>query len=181
MSRIGKQPVSIPSGVTVTVDGQDVVVKGPKGTLSLVAHSDIAVTVADNTVVCEIKRQSKQSSALWGTTRANIANLVEGVTEGFKKQLELHGVGYRAQLKGKDLEFALGFSHPVLIKAPEGITFTVEKDHVTIEGIDKVLVGQVAANIRSLRKPEPYKGKGIRYVGEHVRRKVGKVVGGAGE
>lgn len=181
MSRIGKQPIMIPAGVTVTVEEQNVSVKGAKGELKMTAHRDIAVKVEDGVVRCEVARPSKQAAALWGTTRALIANLVKGVGEGFQKQLELHGVGYRAQLKGKDLEFALGFSHPVKILAPEGITFAVEKDKVTVSGPDKNLVGQVAANIRKFREPEPYKGKGIRYVGEHVRRKVGKVVGGTAE
>lgn len=181
MSRIGKQQIVIPTGTTVSVEGNQVTVKGSHGELAVRIHPDIAVAVADEKVTCTVRRNSKQAAALWGTTRANIANAVQGVSEGYKKQLELHGVGYRAQLKGKDLEFALGFSHPITVKAPEGISFTVEKDKISVEGVDKVLVGQVAADIRELRKPEPYKGKGIRYLGEHVRRKVGKVVGGAGE
>lgn len=177
MSRIGKQPIAIPQGVTVTLDKDVVKVKGPKGELSHTVHRDIAVAIQDNEVVCTIARKSKQSQALWGTTRAIIANLIQGVTEGFKKQLEMHGVGYRAQLKGKDLQLAVGFSHPVVIKAPANITFGVEKETITIEGIDAQQVGQIAAEIRSIRPPEPYKGKGIRYVGEQIRRKVGKVVG----
>ncbi|MEX2055072.1 MAG: 50S ribosomal protein L6 [Candidatus Andersenbacteria bacterium] len=177
MSRIGKQPIPIPTGVTVSVDGFAVHVKGPKGELTTKIHPLITVAVKDSAVVCEVKRPTKQTAALWGTTRANIANMVTGVTEGFTKQLELQGVGYRATLKGKNLEMALGFSHPVLITAPEGISFTVEKEFITIAGIDTVKVGQVAADIRKIRPPEPYKGKGVRYVGEKVRRKVGKVVG----
>lgn len=177
MSRIGKQPISIPSGVTVTVDRGVVTVKGGRGTLEFTVPALIEVTADSGTVTCSVKRTTKASSALWGTTRARIANMVTGVATGFKKQLELQGVGYRAALKGKDLELALGFSHPVKVAAPAGITFAVEKEIITVEGPDIVQVGQVAADIRKLRKPEPYKGKGVRYVGEHVRRKVGKVVG----
>lgn len=179
MSRIGKQPIVIPQGVTITLDKGVIKVKGPKGELSHTVHRDIAVEIKDNELVCTIARNSKQASALWGTTRAIIANLVQGVTDGFKKQLELHGVGYRAQLKGKDLQLAVGFSHPVVVKVPEQITFAVEKETITIEGIDAQKVGQIASEIRSIRPPEPYKGKGIRYVGEQIRRKVGKVVGTA--
>jgi large subunit ribosomal protein L6 len=179
MSRIGKQIIAIPAGVTVTVDGAMVHVKGPKGALAVSVHPDIAVTVADNTLTCAIGHKTKKSAALWGTMRAILANAVTGVHEGFKKQLELQGVGYRASLQGKNLQLLVGYSHPVLIEAPEGISFTVEKEIVTVEGFDAYLVGQVAANIRKVRPPEPYKGKGIRYVGEHVRRKVGKVVGSA--
>jgi large subunit ribosomal protein L6 len=181
MSRIGKQHITIPAGVTVTVDGLNVSVKGPKGEMSYLVHKDIAVKVIESEIVCEIARQSKQASALWGTTRARLANIVTGVSEGFKKQLELRGVGYRATMKGNDLQFALGYSHPIIVTAPAGITFSVEKEFVTVEGVDNVLVGQVSADIRRLRKPEPYKGKGVRYVGEHVRHKVGKVVGSSGE
>lgn len=177
MSRIGKQPIAIPDGVTATVQDGVISIKGPKGELTRSIHPDISVVVEDGAIVCSIARKSKQAQALWGTTRAVIAGAVQGVSEGHKKQLELHGVGYRAAVKGKDLELVVGYSHPVTIAAPEHITFGVEKDVVTVEGIDPVLVGQVASNIRKVRKPEPYKGKGIRYVGEHVRRKVGKVVG----
>lgn len=180
MSRIGKQPVSLPDGVTVTVTDGVVTVKGPKGSLSRQLHSDISVAVQDNEVVCTINRQSKKASALWGTVRAHIANMVEGVTQGFDKRLELHGVGYRAKLKGKNLELSLGYSHPVTVAAPEGISFAVEQEVITIQGIDKEVVGQVAADLRKLRKPEPYKGKGVRYQGENVRRKMGKVVGSGG-
>ncbi len=177
MSRIGKQIINIPDKVTVAVAGQEVTVKGPKGELKYIVHPDITVAAADQKITCTVMRDSKKASALWGTNRAVIANMVEGVTQGFKKELELHGVGYRAAVKGKDIELQLGYSHSIKVPAPEGITFAVEKEKITVEGIDKVLVGQIAANIRALRKPEPYKGKGIRYVGEHVRRKVGKVVG----
>lgn len=177
MSRIGKQPIPLPPGVTTTVTGQALHVTGPRGELDYTIHPAIAVAVADRVITCTVKRGGKNASALWGTTRARIANLVHGVSLGFRTQLELHGVGYRAALKGKNLELSLGFSHPVAIPAPAGITFSVEKEVITIEGTDTVQVGQVAANIRSMRKPEPYKGKGVRYVGEKVRRKVGKVVG----
>ncbi len=177
MSRIGKQIITLPTGVTAEVAGQTIKVKGPKGELSYNVHPAISVTISAGQVTCSVARQSKQASALWGTNRAVIANLVNGVHTGFKKELELHGVGYRAAVKGQNLELQLGFSHVVTVPAPAGITFTVEKEKITVAGIDKVTVGQVAADIRAHRKPEPYKGKGIRYVGEHVRRKVGKVVG----
>lgn len=177
MSRIGKQPIPLPAGVTASVNGSVVTVKGPKGELTAIVHPHMNVEIKDGAIVVSVAKKSKQAAALWGTTRANLANLVQGVTEGFKKQLELQGVGYRANLKGKDIELQVGFSHPVLIKAPEGIAFTVEQEIVTVAGINKQLVGQVTASIRAVRKPEPYQGKGIRYVGEVVRRKVGKVVG----
>lgn len=177
MSRIGKQPIKLPSGVAAQVSGTTVTVKGPKGEAQYTVHPAIAVTAAEDTLTCTIAKPSKHARALWGTTRANLANAVKGVAEGFTKKLEMQGVGYRAALKGKDLELQVGFSHPVLVKAPEGITFAVEKEFITITGIDKQGVGQLAAQVRAVRKPEPYQGKGIRYVGEIVRRKVGKVVG----
>ncbi len=179
MSRIGKKEILIPTGVTVTINGSDVTVKGPKGEITVPVHPVIGVAVQENALVCTIARQTKKSSALWGTMRAILANAVEGVHTGFKKQLELQGVGYRASMQGKNIQLLVGFSHPVLIEAPEGITFGVEKEIITIEGFDAYQVGQIAANIRKVRPPEPYKGKGIRYVGEHVRRKVGKIVGSA--
>lgn len=179
MSRIGKQLIPLPNGVTATVDGSTVHVKGPKGSLSIPVHPDIAATVADGVLTCSISHTTKKAPALWGTMRAILANAVAGVHEGFTKKLELQGVGYRASLQGNNLQLLVGFSHPVLIEAPEGISFTVEKEIITVTGFDAYLVGQVAANIRKVRPPEPYKGKGIRYVGEHVRRKVGKVVGSA--
>lgn len=177
MSRIGKQPIPIPEGVTVSVDGRRVTVVGKKAELNFRTHPHIKVSVADGVVRCEVAKKTKEASALWGTTRARIANMVKGVTEGWQKQLELQGVGYRAQLRGQNLELSLGFSHPVLVTAPALITFAVEKEIITITGPDIVTVGQVAADIRKIRPPEPYKGKGVRYVGEQVRRKVGKVVG----
>ncbi len=179
MSRIGKQSIPLPAGVTATVEGTTVHVQGPKGSLTIPVHPDIVATVADGALTCAISHKTKKASALWGTMRAILANAVAGVHEGFTKKLELQGVGYRASLQGKNLQLLVGFSHPVLIEAPEGISFTVEKEIVTVTGFDAYLVGQVAANIRKVRPPEPYKGKGIRYVGEHVRRKVGKVVGSA--
>lgn len=177
MSRIGKQIITIPDGVTVTNQDSVVTVTGPKGTLTHTVPASIHVDIKDSVITCTVARASKQSKALWGTTRAIIARMIEGVSTGIKKQLELHGVGYRASVKGKNLELLVGFSHPVLIEAPENVSFLVEKEVITVEGIDAVLVGQTASNIRKVRPPEPYKGKGIRYVGEHVRRKVGKVVG----
>ena len=177
MSRIGKQPIEIPSGVTVTIANGVVNVKGPKGELSHTLHREISVSQEGTTLVCLAPKVSKQSSALWGTTRAVIAGLITGVSVGFAKKLEMQGVGYRAALKGKNLELSVGFSHTVPVIAPEGISFKVEKELITIEGANKYLVGQIAANIRAVRPPEPYKGKGIRYQGEKVRRKVGKVVG----
>lgn len=177
MSRIGKQPISIPAGVTVTADNDVVTAQGPKGTLSRRVHRDISIAIADGILTCSVKRNSKEASALWGTTRAVLNKLVTGVQEGFQKQLELHGVGYRAAVKGKDLEMQLGFSHSVTVPAPAGISFSVHKNIITVEGADIIQVGQVAADIRTIRPPEPYKGKGIRYVGERVRRKVGKVAG----
>ena len=177
MSRIGKQPITIPTGVTVTISDAGVTVKGPKGELSFKPHHAIKVEQVANTLVCTVVLKSKQSPALWGTTRAILANFVEGVSTGFSRVLEMQGVGYRASVKGQNLELLVGFSHPVLIEAPAGITFKVEKELITIAGPNKHTVGQVAANIRKVRPPEPYKGKGIRYQGEKVRRKVGKVVG----
>jgi len=177
MSHIGKQPIALPDGVTVTIAEQAVRVKGPKGELSFMHHPDIAVTTGEGGIVCTIARPGKRAKALWGTTRARLNNMVRGVTEGFTRTLELHGVGYRAAVKGNTLELAVGFSHPVVVTAPAGVTFAVQKEVITISGIDIQAVGQVAATIRAVRPPEPYKGKGIHYQGETVRRKVGKVVG----
>ena len=173
MSRIGQQPIELPSGVTVNIKDRAVEVKGPKGTLSFVLPAGILVAQKENSL--NVQPEHKDSKkALWGTVRAVIANMVEGVHKGFEKRLEIHGVGYRAQVKGDTLELLVGFSHPVLIKAPDHVSFAVEKNLVTVSGIDKAQVGEVAANIRKVRKPEPYKGKGIRYEGETVRRKAGK-------
>jgi large subunit ribosomal protein L6 len=177
VSRIGKEPVPIPSGVDVTVDGSSVTVKGPKGELTQTFTDEVAIKVEDDTVVVERFGDEREQRALHGLTRSLISNMVTGVSEGFSKNLEIHGVGYRAALKGKDLEMQLGFSHPVLVKAAEGITFEVPSpDKVIVNGIDKQQVGQVAAEIRDWRRPEPYKGKGVRYEGEYVRRKVGKTI-----
>jgi large subunit ribosomal protein L6 len=177
MSRIGKMPIAVPSGVEVTVDGQKVSVKGPKGSLEHTIAQPITIERAENGEL-EVKRpdDERESRSLHGLTRTLVANMVTGVTAGYEKKLEIVGVGYRVISKGPtELEFALGFSHPVKVNAPEGITFTVEAPtRFAVQGIDKQQVGEVAANIRKLRKPEPYKGKGVRYAGEHVRRKVGK-------
>lgn len=177
MSRIGKQPVEIPAGVQITVSDGEVAVKGPKGTLKFKPHARMIIKIEDKKVLVERKSDEILDRSLHGLTRTLIANMMQGVVNGFSKKLEIQGVGYRAQLQGKKLQLALGFSHPVDFTAPDGITFEIDKEKkniITIHGADKALVGQVAANIRSLRKPEPYKGKGIRYVGEVVRRKAGK-------
>ncbi|MFC9253182.1 50S ribosomal protein L6 [Amycolatopsis thailandensis] len=176
MSRIGKLPVAVPSGVEVTIDGQQIKVKGPKGTLEHTIAEPITVEKAeDGTLAVKRPDEERNSRALHGLTRTLVNNLVVGVTEGYEKKLEIHGVGYRVQAKGSDLEFALGYSHPVKIEAPEGITFKVETPtRFSVSGIDKQKVGQIAAVIRKLRRPDPYKGKGLRYEGEKIRRKVGK-------
>lgn len=180
MSRIGKKPIEIPQNVELVVDGSLVKVKGPRGELSFTLSNGVSVGVEDNRVSVSVKSLTKDLKALWGTTRAVLANMLIGVSEGFIKRLEIHGVGYRAQLEGDKLVLKVGFSHLVEIKAPEGIDFSVEKNTIAVSGIDKVLVGETAARIRNVKKPEPYKGKGIRYEGEVVRRKAGKkAVGGA--
>ncbi|MDH6244775.1 50S ribosomal protein L6 [Mycobacterium sp. OTB74] len=176
MSRIGKQPVQIPAGVDVTIDGQNVAVKGPKGTLTLDVAEPIEVSRNDDgAVVVTRPNDERRNRSLHGLSRTLIANLVTGVTQGYTTKMEIFGVGYRVQAKGSNLEFALGYSHPVLIEAPEGITFAVETPtKFSVSGIDKQKVGQISAVIRRLRRPDPYKGKGIRYEGEQIRRKVGK-------
>jgi large subunit ribosomal protein L6 len=175
MSRIGRKPIPVPDAVTVEVAPGRIAVKGPKGELAQILSADMKVEQTDGVVTVERPTNRGEHRALHGLTRSLIANMVEGVTEGFEKRLEIQGVGYRAQLKGKNLEMALGYSHPVSIEAPEGIEFEVpQPTEVIVRGIDKQLVGQTAADIRKRRPPEPYKGKGIRYRGEHVARKVGK-------
>jgi len=175
MSRIGRMPVVVPSGVDVSIDGRAVTVKGPKGTLSMEVAPPIEVAKSDGTITVTRPSDEGEIRALHGLSRSLIANMVTGVTDGYRKTLEIVGVGYRVQAKGKNLEFSLGFSHPVPVTAPEGITFRVESPtRFVVEGIDKQQVGEVAANIRKLRKPDPYKGKGVRYQGEQIRRKVGK-------
>ena len=176
MSRIGRLPVTVPSGVDVTIDGQAVTVKGPKGSLSLTVPEPISVDRGDDGVV-EVKRPNdeREARSLHGLTRSLINNMVVGVTDGYEKKLEIHGTGYRVANQGGSLEFALGYSHSITVEAPEGISFAVENPtRFSVQGIDKQLVGEVAANIRKLRKPDPYKGKGVRYAGEQIRRKVGK-------
>ena len=175
MSRIGKMPVAIPSGVDVTVDGHTVTVKGGKGELTRTFQDIISIKVEDGNVIVERPDDSREAKSLHGLTRTLIHNMIVGVSEGYAKKLELVGVGYRAALKGTDLELQLGFSHPVVVPAPENISFEVRSQtEIIVKGISKEQVGQVAANIRAWRKPEPYKGKGIRYEGEYVRRKLGK-------
>ncbi|HKN54773.1 MAG TPA: 50S ribosomal protein L6 [Amycolatopsis sp.] len=176
MSRIGKLPVTVPSGVEVTIDGQQITVKGPKGTLEHTIAEPITVERGeDGTLQVKRPNDERTSKALHGLTRTLVNNLVVGVTQGYEKKMEIHGVGYRVQAKGSDLEFALGYSHPVKIEAPEGITFKVDTPtRFSVSGIDKQKVGQTAAVIRKLRRPDPYKGKGLRYEGEKIRRKVGK-------
>ncbi|HEY5854447.1 MAG TPA: 50S ribosomal protein L6 [Aldersonia sp.] len=175
MSRIGKKPITVPSGVEVKIDGQDVAVKGPKGSLALTVAEPITIAQEDGQLAVSRPDDERRSRALHGLTRTLVQNLIVGVTEGYTTKMEIHGVGYRVALKGKDLEFALGYSHPVPIPAPDGITFAVETPtRFSISGIDKQKVGQISANIRRLRRPDPYKGKGIRYEGEQIRRKVGK-------
>jgi large subunit ribosomal protein L6 len=175
MSRIGRMPVVVPGGVDVTISGRQVHVKGPKGELSLEVPAPIEVVQADGAINVSRPSDEGEVRALHGLSRSLIANMVTGVTDGYSKTMEIVGVGYRVQAKGRDLEFALGFSHPVPVSAPDGITFRVETPtRFVVEGIDKQQVGEVAANIRKLRKPDPYKGKGVKYQGEQIRRKVGK-------
>ena len=175
MSRIGKQPVAVPAGVDVSIDGQHVTVKGPKGTLEHTVAEPIAVKLEDGAVSVTRPDDERPSRSLHGLTRTLIDNMVVGVTQGYSKAMEIVGTGYRVVAKGGDLEFSLGYSHTILVKAPEGITFTVESPtRFSVNGIDKQQVGELAANIRKLRKPEPYKGKGVRYADEVVRRKAGK-------
>ncbi len=175
MSRIGKNPITVPDAVTLTQNGQHITAKGPKGELSFTLPAAVTGSLNDGEYTVHTVEGSKNASAMWGMSRTMVANLIEGVTDGFKKNLELRGVGYRAQAQGSTLTMQLGFSHDVVYEAPEGITIAAPKPtQIIVEGIDKQKVGQVAAEIRSYRKPEPYKGKGVRYVGEYVRQKEGK-------
>ena len=175
MSRIGKAPITVPNGVEVSIAGRTVSVKGPKGQLSRDIPGEIIVRKEENTIVVERPNDERTNRALHGLSRTLVANMVIGVTDGFAKELEIVGVGYRAEAQGQNLRLALGFSHPVIVPAPDGISFEVPaQTRVIVKGIDKELVGQVAANIRSIRKPEPYKGKGVRYLGERILRKAGK-------
>jgi large subunit ribosomal protein L6 len=175
MSRIGRLPIEIPSGVDITIDGQHVAVKGPKGELALTVKEPIEASKVENQVIVTRPDDERSSRSLHGLSRTLINNLIIGVTEGYKKELEIVGTGYRIASQGQGVEFQLGYSHPITVQPPEGITFTVEGNtKLVVSGIDKQAVGEVAANIRKLRKPEPYKGKGVRYAGENVRRKAGK-------
>ena len=175
MSRIGRLPIPVPSGVDVTIDGRNVTVKGPKGTLSRALHPDMTVSREDGTIVVTRPTEQKGHKQLHGLTRTLVNNMVVGVTDGYRKGLEITGVGYRAALNGKKLTLNLGYSHPIEIDPPDGITFELENPtRLAVVGIDKELVGQVAAKVRATRKPEPYKGKGVRYSGEYIRRKAGK-------
>lgn len=175
MSRIGKAPVAVPANVTVSIDGQNIEVKGPKGSLSQAIPAPITVTQEGSELLVSRPDDNRKNRSLHGLSRSLVNNMVVGVTEGYTQKMEIFGVGYRVQAKGKNLEFSLGYSHPVLIEAPEGITFAVDGNtKFSVTGIDKQQVGQISANIRRLRKDDPYKGKGIRYEGEQIRRKVGK-------
>ncbi len=175
MSRIGKKPITIPSGVTVSLTGDVVTVKGPKGELNRTIHPLVKVTTTPESVQIDVaNKDEKKSKALWGTFGSHMKNMIEGVTAGFQKQLEVNGVGYRVAMQGTALKLEVGFSHPVIYALPKGITATVDKNLITLQGADKELVGQTAAEVRNIRKPEPYKGKGIKYIDEVVRRKAGK-------
>ena len=174
MSRIGKQEILIPTGVEVTKDATSLTVKGPKGTLKKIFRDDIEIKIADKKINLNVKRNDKFSKSLWGTYASHIKNMIAGVQNPYQKKLILEGVGFKSEVKGKEFVFALGFSHPVVVKIPEGITATADKNNITIVGIDKELVGSFTAAIRALKKPEPYKGKGMRYENEVIRRKQGK-------
>ncbi len=174
MSKIGKQPIIIPDGVEVKISGNLILAKGPKGELKREIPVEIKAELADKKILVTPARQTKRTAALWGLTRQLLANMATGVSQGFEKKLELQGVGYKVALQGKDLNLNLGFSHPITFPAVPGIEFKVEKNIISVSGIDKELVGQIAADIRKLKKPEPYKGKGVRYVGEKVKIKAGK-------
>ena len=174
MSRIGKQEIDIPAGVKVTKNGNIFTVTGPKGTLNKTFRDDVVIAITDKTINLTIKRNDKFSQSLWGTYASHLKNMIKGVETPYQKKLILEGVGFKSEVKGKEIHFALGFSHPVVVKIPEGITATAEKNNITVTGIDKELVGSFTAAVRALKKPEPYKGKGMRYEGEVIRRKQGK-------
>lgn len=181
MSRVGKKPIQIPENVEVKVEDQKVIVKGPQGQLLREVRPEIKVELKEKKILVRLEKEGPKAKAFWGLTRALLANMVKGVSEGFEKKLEIEGLGFRAALAGEDLELSLGFSHPLKIKAPEGIKFSVEKNVITVSGIDKEKVSQLAAQIRKVKPPEPYKGKGIRYLGEVIKKKAGKkAVGLAG-
>lgn len=179
MSRIGKRPIEIPEGVEIKITGRKISVKGPKGLLDFEFHSNMKVEIAGKEIKVSVDKETKQSKALWGLTRMLVANMIEGVTKGFEKQIELQGVGFRMAVQGKKINMALGFSHPVEVEIPGGLEARIDKNVLTISGIDKQAVGQFAASLRALKKAEPYKGKGFRYVGEIVKKKVGKKAAGA--
>lgn len=174
MSRIGKQEIIIPAGVEVTKNGNTFVVKGPKGTISKDFRDDITITIADKMITLNVKRNDKFSKSLWGTYASHLKNMIAGVQTPYQKKLILEGVGFKSEVKGKEIHFALGFSHPVIVKIPEGLTVTAEKNIITVSGIDKEMVGSFTASVRALKKSEPYKGKGMRYDDEVIRRKQGK-------
>jgi len=180
MSRIGKKPITIPDGVEIKIEGSKVTVKGSKGELSREFRPEVSIEQKEKEVFVSPKIETKKTAAFWGLSRALLANMIEGVSEGFEKKLEIHGVGYKANLEGENLVLNVGYSHSVKIEKTEGVTFLVEKNLITVSGIDNELVGQVAAKIRRVRPPEPYKGKGIRYLDEVVRKKEGKKVVAAG-
>jgi large subunit ribosomal protein L6 len=180
MSKIGKKPIVIPKGTEIKISGNSVTVKGPKGELKKEFSDKVLIKISEDVATVELKVKDNQAFALWGLTRALLANMIKGVTEGFETVLEFQGVGYKAAVKGEDLEMGLGFSHPVTIKAPKGITFKTEKNSIRISGIDNEVIGETASRIRVLRKPEPYKGSGIRYQGEVLRKKAGKKAVAAG-
>jgi len=177
MSRIGKLPIAIPKGITVNVSGQSVTVKGPKGQLALMAHPTVKVATEGGEVICTRLEETQEARATHGLVRASVANMIHGVSNGFQRKLEINGVGYRAEVSGKKLVLQLGYSHPIEFMLPDGITAALEKNVLTLSGIDKQLLGATAAKVRSFRPPEPYKGKGIKYVEETILRKVGKAAG----
>ncbi|MBN2188920.1 MAG: 50S ribosomal protein L6 [Chitinispirillaceae bacterium] len=187
MSRLGRIPVVIPAGVQVKVDGQTVEVKGGKGTLTRTVHPEIKVEVKEGKVHFSLAVERENARALWGLNRVLVANMIQGVSQGYRRELEIVGVGYKAELKGKDLQISAGFSRPVVIKAPKGIAYIIDNQtkipidgfqvRIAVEGCDKELVGRIASELRRIRQPEPYKGKGLRYAGEHIRRKAGKIAG----